>query len=151
LDVRDDANRVLSTVLVTMLRDYGNLDFFEVESFVTALFEFGVDKDAAAIAANAALQGHLTHLLSTVGDLGTSEDVQEHAKRLRTIVNEYGSLNKDVVSSIEATIRRIEDRLSQSEEREDDYEGRGSDYPLVEGISNDQIKSLFGQIRSEDR
>jgi Restriction endonuclease len=150
LDVRDDAKRALSNVLMTILIDYGNFDFYEVESFVTALFEFSVDKDAAAIAANEALQGHLTHLWWARFELGTSEDVQEHAERLRTIVNEYGCLNKEVVSSIEVTIRRIEDLLSKSEESEGDYKETGPGFPSVEEITSDQIRSLFGQLRSED-
>ena len=152
LDVRDDANRALSAAVVTMLTDYGDFGLYAIESVVTALFEFGVDKDAAAMAANAALQDHITNLSSELSDeYVTAEDVQTHARRLRTIVNEYGSLNEDVVSSMEATIRRIENRLIEEEEREHDYEGEGRSYPSPAGDSTSQIRSLFGQLRSEDR
>jgi energy-coupling factor transporter ATP-binding protein EcfA2 len=149
LDVRDDANRALSAAVATMLTDCGDFSLGEIESVVTALFEFGADKDAAAVAADAALQDHITNLPATLSDLG-AEDVESHARQLRTMVNEYGYLSKDVVSRMEATIRRIEDQLTEREEREHGYEEEGWGNPSP-GDSTSQIRSLFGQLRSEDR
>jgi hypothetical protein len=151
LDVKDDANRVLSAAVVTMMTDYGDFSLDDIESVVGALFEFGADKNAAAMAGHAALKQHITHLSSTLSDLGTAEDIQVHAEQLRTMVNEYGLLSEDVVSSMEATIRRSEDDLFQREEREHDYEEEGWGNPSAVRISNDQIRSLFGRLRSEDR
>lgn len=151
LDVRDDANKALFDAVVTMLTDYSDFDLDEIESVVTALFDFAVDKDAAARAADAALQVHLTNLSSTPSEhLGTAEDFKYEAKRLRNIVNEYGFLNEDEVSRMEATLQSIEDRLIERES-EHDYEGEERGSPSVGQITSDQIRSLFGQLRAEDR
>jgi hypothetical protein len=77
LDVQDDANRVLSAATVTMLTNYGDFSLDEIETVVASLPEFGVafDKDAAAAAANAALEDHIKHLSSTLYGLGSVEDL----------------------------------------------------------------------------
>jgi hypothetical protein len=60
---------------------------------------------------------------------GSLDELESHEERMRTFMNHYCSLNKQVVSSMEIAIRRIEDQLREREEREQDYERKGSDHP----------------------
>lgn len=75
-----------------MLTDYGDFSLEEIESVVTALSEFSVDKYAAVAAANAALEGHVENLSSAQWRatyepllyLGSLDELKSYEKQLKT-------------------------------------------------------------------
>ena len=149
-DVQDDANRVVSAAVVTMLTDYGDcLSLDDIASVVTALCEFGADKDAAAAAAQAALEAHVNNL-SDMKELNSLDELKSHEKQLKTLINNHGLPNERVVSLMERSILTLKERLVEKEERDNEsYYRGGLDDTSAAQISSDEIRSIFGHLRSE--
>jgi len=67
-----------------------------------------------------------------------------------TDYGDYGFLNEQLVSRVEFTIRRLEERLIEREEQHNQvYEREGWGDTSAARISSDQIRSIFSQLRSE--
>jgi len=145
IDLLDDAKRVVSSVIAKMLADFGEaLMLDEIRSVGNALFESGVDQDAAGAAVRAALSGYIGEMSSTLSEVATLSELEEYERELNVMMNDFG------VNDGRAT-RRIESRreeLADKEERKSgSYSGRGTG--SSGHVSDDQIRSMFNGLRTQ--
>ena len=129
-----------------MLCDCGGFSVDELESVLKALAEHSSDEDAMANAADAAIKDYIENLSDELDSIDSIEELERHQQRVGDLVNNYGPPDTALRSSMKACFESRYESLSENEHRDDDYEGYGSRGNLEPQISNQQIRSMFGEL-----
>ncbi len=142
----EDAKRVLSSAIATMLTDYGgSLSLDDIQSVTKSLFEFGVNEDAASKASYDSLTGYIENLSETLDELGSVSELERYTKDLKRAMNEFGIVDLRVDSRLESRM----DKLIEKEGQDDGESYGGTRSTAPNQISNDEIRSMFSGLRSE--
>jgi hypothetical protein len=148
LHIQEQARPVVCSSAEKMLSDYGDaLSLDEIECVIAALSEYGIDENSAAAAADHALRDYIGNLWENLGSVYSLYGLQNRRERLDELVNSYGLGNYDR-DSIDGEFERRRHEINVEEDRHyGGYSRSRSSQGVDMQITNDQIRSMFGNLR----
>lgn len=147
-EFRQQAQRVVCSAAQKMLSVYSGFSLDEIESVIWALAEHSIDDEGATTAADAALRDYIENLYQNLDSIESLDELDDHKRRLGNLVADYGiAAENQLKFKIETGFQRRYEELNAEEDRDDDYVGYGRRDTLQPQISDQQIRSMFGQLK----
>jgi len=146
MQLADKAREVVTAAIARMLEDYGAaLTLDDMKSVAKHLCEYGSDKDAAAKASAAALEGYLTNLDTVLYDLSSVEELEKFEREVTSAMKDYRVTNGMFAFHVET--RR--DELLSEESRDNNTGYKWTPKASPGDMSDNDIRSLFRALREE--
>jgi energy-coupling factor transporter ATP-binding protein EcfA2 len=148
-EYQENAREVLSTTIGELLASSGSVTSLDdIERLGSALKTHGSSENGAVTAVQNALEGHADNLSEFLGEIRSLDDVEEYERDFNRLRRSYGA--SAVMASYYFERRRedLSEDLPQDDENRYGASHKGSP-TQDQGISDDQIRSMFVNLRGE--